>query len=145
MADLSINSQISNSLNSSVNARGIEPQKTADAKSIDTQNRNTDDGRQNATKEAASKAEEVRTSEYGPIIAKSGDGDTVRVKNEKSDLRADDKENSKALYDVNKAANDRREKEVVPNIDLPGIFRGIDPVFYADQIHTIILHHLKCR
>ncbi len=119
MADLSINSQISNSLNSSVNARGIEPQKTADAKSIDTQNRNTDDGRQNATKEAASKAEEVRTSEYGPIIAKSGDGDTVRVKNEKSDLRADDKENSKALYDVNKAANDRREKEVVPNIDLP--------------------------
>ena len=119
MADLSINSQISNSLNSSVNTRGIEPQKTADAKSIDTQNRNTDENRQAIGKDAASKAEDVRTSEYGPIIAKSGDGDTVRVKNEKSDLRADDKENSAAIYDVNKAVNDRREKEVVPNIDLP--------------------------
>ena len=119
MADLSINSQISNSLNSSVNTRGIEPQKTADAKSIDTQNRNTDENRQAIGKDAASKAEDVRTSEYGPIIAKSGDGDTVRVKNEKSDLRADDKEKSAAIYDVNKAVNDRREKEVVPNIDLP--------------------------
>ena len=119
MADLSINSQISNSLNSSVNTRGIEPQKTADAKSIDTQNRNTDENRQAIGKDAASKAEDVRTSEYGPIIAKSGDGDTVRVKNEKSDLRADDKENSAAIYDVNKAVNDRREKEIVPNIDLP--------------------------
>ena len=111
MADLSINSQISNSLNSSVNARGIEPQKTADAKSIDTQNRNTDDGRQNATKEAASKAEEVRTSEYGPIIAKSGDGDTVRVKNDKSDLKADEKDSAVTIYDAVKAANDKREKE----------------------------------
>ncbi|MBO4913443.1 MAG: hypothetical protein J5504_12050 [Butyrivibrio sp.] len=119
MADLSINSQISNSLNSFVNTRGIEPQKTAEAKSIDTQNRNTDENRQAIGKDAASKAEDVRTSEYGPIIAKSGDGDTVRVKNEKSDLRADDKENSAAIYDVNKAVNDRREKEVVPNIDLP--------------------------
>ena len=119
MADLSINSQISNSLNSSVNARGIEPQKTADAKSIDTQNRNPDEKAQGIAKEALAKAEEVKTSEYGPIIAKSGDGDTVRVKNDKSDLKADDKENSAAIYDANKAVNDRREKEVVPNIDLP--------------------------
>ncbi|WP_027209290.1 hypothetical protein [Butyrivibrio hungatei] len=119
MADLSINSQISNSHNSSVNTRGIELQKTADAKSIDTQNRNPDEKAQGIAKEALAKAEEVKTSEYGPIIAKSGDGDTVRVKNDKSDLKADDKENSAAIYDANKAVNDRREKEVVPNIDLP--------------------------
>ncbi|WP_026654387.1 hypothetical protein [Butyrivibrio sp. AE3003] len=119
MADLSINSQISNSQNSSVNTRGIELQKTADAKSIDTQNRNPDEKAQGIAKEALAKAEEVKTSEYGPIIAKSGDGDTVRVKNDKSDLKADDKENSAAIYDANKAVNDRREKEVVPNIDLP--------------------------
>ena len=119
MADLSINSQISNSQNSSVNTRGIELQKTADAKSVDTQNRNPDEKAQGIAKEALAKAEEVKTSEYGPIIAKSGDGDTVRVKNDKSDLRADDKENSAAIYDANKAVNDRREKEIVPNIDLP--------------------------
>ena len=119
MADLSINSQISNSHNSSVNTRGIELQKTAYAKSIDTQNRNPDEKAQGIAKEALAKAEEVKTSEYGPIIAKSGDGDTVRVKNDKSDLKADDKENSAAIYDANKAVNDRREKEVVPNIDLP--------------------------
>ena len=119
MADLSINSQISNSQNSSVNTRGIELQKTADAKSVDTQNRNPDEKAQGIAKEALAKAEEVKTSEYGPIIAKSGDGDTVRVKNDKSDLKADDKENSAAIYDANKAVNDRREKEVVPNIDLP--------------------------
>ena len=119
MADLSINSQISNSLNSSVNTRGIELQKTADAKSIDTQNRNPDEKAQGLAKDAQAKAEEIKTLEYGPIIAKSGDGDTVRVKNDKSDLKADDKETSAAIYDVNKAINDRREKEVVPNIDLP--------------------------
>ena len=71
MADISIRSQISNSLNSSVNTRGIELQKTADAKSTDTQNRNPDEKEQGIAKDALAKAEEVKASEYGPIIAQS--------------------------------------------------------------------------
>jgi len=119
MADISIRSQISNSLNSSVNTRGIELQKTADAKSTDTQNRNPDEKEQGIAKDALAKAEEVKASEYGPIIAQSGDGDTVRVKNDKSDLKADEKDSAVTIYDAVKAANDKREKEAVPNIDLP--------------------------
>lgn len=119
MADISIRSQISNSLNSSVNTRGIELQKTADAKSTDTQNRNPDEKEQGIAKDALAKAEKVKASEYGPIIAQSGDGDTVRVKNDKSDLKADEKDSAATIYDAVKAANDKREKEAVPNIDLP--------------------------
>ncbi|MBO4457279.1 MAG: hypothetical protein J5802_06145 [Butyrivibrio sp.] len=119
MADLSINSQISNSLNSSVNTRGVESRKTADAKDVNTQNRNPDERLQDVNKDAAAKAEEVKASEYGPIIAQSGDGDTVRVKNENSELKAEEKDSAATIYDAAKGANEKKEKEDVPNIDLP--------------------------
>ena len=121
MADLNINSQISNSLNSSVNTRGVENRKTADVKDVNAQNKNNEERAQalEKEKEAASKAEEVKASEYGPVIARSDDGDTVRVKNEKSELKAEEKDSAATIYDAVKAANDKKDKEEVPNIELP--------------------------
>jgi len=119
MADLSINSQISNSLRSSENTRGIEAQKTADAKNVGVQSRNPDENLQSTAKDSLSKAGDVKTSEYGPVIAKSGDGDTVRVKSNKLEAKSDEKDNSATIYDALKASNEKREKEAVPNIDLP--------------------------
>ncbi|RKM55603.1 hypothetical protein D6853_08590 [Butyrivibrio sp. X503] len=73
-------------------------------------------------KEDVSKREDIRTKEYGPVIARSSDGDTVRVKKEDIQDRDErDKKDNNAIYDVSKNDASKREQEIVPEVELPEI------------------------
>ena len=79
--------------------------------------------------EEAAKNDDIRTKEYGPVIAKSSDGDTVRVK--KNDIEEKDERDkqNKAIYDATKNDAAKRQEEEVQNVELPEIeeYEPVEP------------------
>ncbi len=67
------------------------------------------------TSKVTEDSEDVKASEYGPVIASSSDGDTVRVKSESEN----EKEESK-IYDAAAATTEKsKETPEVPDVELP--------------------------
>lgn len=70
--------------------------------------------------EETARNEDIRTKEYGPVIAKSSDGDTVRVKkNEVEDRNDRDGRDNKAIYDISKNDAGKKTEEEVQDLELP--------------------------
>ena len=81
-----------------------------------------DDRVEKLIQEEVSKREDIRTKEYGPVIARSTDGDTVRVKEDKVNAEDDrDKKDNNAIYDVSKNDPNKNREEEVPDVELPEI------------------------
>ena len=81
-----------------------------------------DDRVEKLIQEEVSKREDIRTKEYGPVIARSTDGDTVRVKEDKVNAEDDrDKKDNNAIYDVSKNDPNKNRNEEVPDVELPEI------------------------
>lgn len=125
MADMSINPI--NTAQATVIAPKVEPKPI---QTVEQKTRKVDTAAESAKREADKRAElnareETATKEYGPVISRSSDGDTVRIKNSDDKDRAQDQNK---IYDNSQiqsqnAANDKVKTEVqdfkLPETDTP--------------------------
>ncbi len=67
------------------------------------------------TTKAAEASENVKTEEYGPVIATSSDGDTVRVKSENENENEESR-----IYDAAAATSEKETRQPeIPDVELP--------------------------
>ena len=95
MAEVHMNSQMAAPIKTGAEAPVIQRPKTKIPDRVKESERAHEDRMQKLIKDEIAKSrDDVRTKEYGPVIARSSDGDTVRVKKDMSRKR------EKALFTI---------------------------------------------
>lgn len=134
MAEVQLNHQMADPISSGVNTHTVTHPKMPAR--VPEPVANDDKRIDQLRKEEITKKEDIRTREYGPVIARSSDGDTVRVKKEDIEDRDDrDKRENGGIYDMSKNEVAGKTKEEIPDVELPDIeLKEYEPAFEYEPV-----------
>ncbi|SFV04141.1 hypothetical protein [Butyrivibrio sp. INlla21] len=122
MAEVHMNSQMAAPIKTGAEAPVIQRPKTKIPDRVKESERAHEDRMQKLIKDEIAKSrDDVRTKEYGPVIARSSDGDTVRVKKDELEERYEQEKRESAIYDKARNESGRTGEEEIPDVELPEI------------------------